>query len=207
MYDNCRKNSSEITLLLMRHGETHEDILGPHNISDTATLSSQGVARINQACDNLRGLRLHKVFSSPKERCVQSASIIAEVLKLELLINSSLGDISKGILTGVPDALITSTPLFSKLNEARHKDKWNFSNDAYGIESYKSGFLRFCDFVSANLNRLSPSLLLTHSGNIRAILWGGYNMFLDKIPFAVVYKLRCRYLNSLSFIDYKELLR
>ena len=72
-------------LFVIRHGETDFNAEGRLQGSIDTDLNDKGIAQARQAADNLLGMGIEAIVSSPLKRASQTAAIIAEKLQLEVL--------------------------------------------------------------------------------------------------------------------------
>jgi broad specificity phosphatase PhoE len=70
-------------LLLIRHGESEDDILGAYGGWSDFHLSGNGKKQIEKTADNISklGIKFDKILSSPLLRAQESAAIISEKIK------------------------------------------------------------------------------------------------------------------------------
>jgi broad specificity phosphatase PhoE len=79
---------------LIRHGETDWDLVNKRRLigaaNDLAPLTSEGVAQILEAAEQLRPLGIGVVLASPMTRALQSAALLCRALDVPLTVEFDL---------------------------------------------------------------------------------------------------------------------
>ncbi len=90
------------TIFLVRHGETQwnaEDRI--QDDSQHISLNEEGIRQSRLIAKRLAGEKIDLVFSSPQERALQTAEIIAEIHGLGVITHAGLSERSHGALDGM----------------------------------------------------------------------------------------------------------
>jgi broad specificity phosphatase PhoE len=83
-------------LILIRHGETDWNVEGRYQGQADPPLNVQGIVQAHQLAEELRGVDLNVLYTSPLRRALQTAQILAETLGLPLHIEPRLVEINQG---------------------------------------------------------------------------------------------------------------
>jgi len=83
-------------LILIRHGETDWNVEGRYQGQADPPLNARGRAQARRLAEELRGVGLNVLYSSPLRRALQTAQVIAETLGLPLHIEPRLMEIHQG---------------------------------------------------------------------------------------------------------------
>ena len=83
-------------LVLIRHGETDWNVEGRYQGQANPPLNARGRAQARRLAEELRGVGLDVLYSSPLRRALQTAQVIAETLGLPLHIEPRLMEINQG---------------------------------------------------------------------------------------------------------------
>ena len=191
-------------MFMLRHGESEGHKKGLSHMPADVPLTAQGRKMMRAIAGPVSQLPIQHILTSPDTRCLESAQILAEATSIAWTVIPDLCDVSKGVLTGKILEEIRSNPFLHALHNAREADKWGFHHQTYGMESYEQAFDRCSKFFIAGGTTLHQSLLVMHSGLIRAVFWGGLGRWVDDIPFGQVYRLTCRIDTEITYLDYQE---
>jgi probable phosphoglycerate mutase len=160
----------------MRHGETSWNAKGLFQGHSDVPLSEEGIRQVK---GNGRRLKQHLdhaginsseigIFSSPLSRALHSSRIILAELGIpesRLAIDPRLKEASFGHWEGLTTFEVRER--FREERSLRKRDRWNFAPS--GGQSYADISSVMSDFLGA-MKSGNPSLFVTHTGNIRAIL-------------------------------------
>lgn len=83
-------------LILIRHGETDWNVEGRYQGQADPPLNQQGLAQARQLTQELRGVGLDVLYSSPLRRAFKTAQILAEALDIPLHSEPRLMEIHQG---------------------------------------------------------------------------------------------------------------
>jgi broad specificity phosphatase PhoE len=152
-------------IFAIRHAATKAEegnrILGRVN---EKILNSE-IKRIRVKAKELKALGISQILSSPLQRTVQTAEIIANELNLSVEICEDLAERDFGILSGLTwEEFIKKYPHEVKDNNAR------FQPNLKGAESIQDVEIRVKNLISKLKKRNGNLLLVTHSGVIRILL-------------------------------------
>ncbi|HUV47187.1 MAG TPA: histidine phosphatase family protein [Candidatus Bathyarchaeia archaeon] len=152
------------TFFLIRHGQKQA-------IKEDPSLSEVGLIQVKHTAAFLQKIRIHKVFSSPLKRCLETAAIIAQSQGLEVLINKNLRE---RFNWGDDPSLDFENFLRLWEHSTLHRD----FQPKYGDSSKNAG--RRLENLINNLNQKYPEKFLTlvaHGGVISDLI---RNIFSEK---------------------------
>jgi probable phosphomutase (TIGR03848 family) len=104
-------------LLLIRHGLTDATGNRLYGTTPGVHLSEEGREQADQLADRLSPLRLAAVYSSPLERCIETAEAITRGRGLEIEVLPDLGEVEYGEWTGRSFKAVRRTELWRRLHE------------------------------------------------------------------------------------------
>lgn len=136
---------------LMRHGETDLNAQGVLQGSIEADLNARGRAQATAAADDVIGLGLQRIISSPQHRALQTAQIIAGALDLPIATCDLLRERSWGVYEGRPRLEAVA--------------------EGEGVEplsGLRNRAVRVLDQIAAKAD--IPTLVVSHSGLIREMI-------------------------------------
>jgi probable phosphomutase (TIGR03848 family) len=105
-------------VLLIRHGLTDATGSRLYGTTPGIHLSERGKEQAAQLAERLAGVKLAAVYSSPLERCVETAEPITRERRLEVQILSELGEVDYGEWTGRTFRMLRRTSLWRRVHEA-----------------------------------------------------------------------------------------
>ena len=162
-------------IYFVRHGQTDENFRG-------ITLGNQADVSINaEGIRQVRALKLDNdfdiIFSSPLKRCLQTAQILNEILKKQLIIHPDLIERGKGTLEGKTMQEIEE---FTNglINEDFFAKNWEADFSPYGGDSIEEVRTRVKRFINEMLEKYKDKKILvsTHMGVIKVL----YCLYGDK---------------------------
>ena len=161
-----------LKLYFMRHGESTANVEGVFsNRGWKHPLTVTGVYQASRAAENLAVLDFTRIYSSPVQRAVQTAEILAEVLGVPLKIAPALREWDVGIYEGTSDP--TGWKLHGEVQESWFLKK-DFDQRMPGGESYNDIWNRFVPFIAGLIadSEKNPgdNLLVAHGGLYLAVL-------------------------------------
>ncbi len=98
-------------LILIRHGET--EALANRIYHENSGLNAKGKQQALDIIDQLQGIPIAAIYSSPLRRAVQTAGPLALVLNLPVIIYDALKERSHGSAEGLPMACLEGTASFN----------------------------------------------------------------------------------------------
>jgi probable phosphomutase (TIGR03848 family) len=104
-------------LLLIRHGLTDATGNRLYGTTPGIHLSERGRKQADQLADRLSPVRLAAVYSSPLERCMETAEAITKGRGLEIEVLPDLGEVEYGEWTGRSFKAVRRTELWRRLHE------------------------------------------------------------------------------------------
>lgn len=156
---------------IMRHGRTEWNIQGRLQGRLNSSLLSESIEVLRSIGKRLQGCGISAIYSSPLERCCQSACIISDILKIPVLYLDDLMECDHGKCEGLSlEEVENSFPDFITGREAG--DKWNIRWP--GGESYSDVAAR-AERAICNMDLIRPALIVAHE-TVNKVLAG---LFLD----------------------------
>jgi broad specificity phosphatase PhoE len=161
-----------VKLYFVRHGESTANVLWEFsNNGFKHPLTERGIEQAQTVAQELFGLEVEQIFSSPVIRAVQTAQILAESLHAPLEFTEALREWSVGIYEGTTD------PLGWRLHDQVMED-WsvnqNYDSKMPGGESFHEIQARFTPFIEGLVRERGKSneniILVGHGGLYHAIL-------------------------------------
>lgn len=148
-------------IYLARHGLDDENYIGGWSSGDLIT---EGISQVENLAQFILHEKLYfdKIITSDLKRAVSTAEILATYLKLEIILENSLRELNKGIISGM------------KLEVARREypkylSKLSFSEKYPKGESKKDFYKRVKNYIENNHHKLGNNLLITHRGFINFV--------------------------------------
>src|SRR6266498_4192046 len=99
-------------LLLLRHGTTDHTGKRLSGWTPCIHLSSQGLEEARALAERLAPVEIHAIYSSPLERCQETAAAVAEPRGLKVATDEDLGEVRYGDWTGKELAELAKTDLW-----------------------------------------------------------------------------------------------
>ncbi len=90
-----------IKLLIMRHGQTEWNVVGRYQGQLDPPLNEKGWAQARALADELRGVEMYALYSSPLQRCAKMAQLIAEGCDIPIHYDARLMELNQGEWQGV----------------------------------------------------------------------------------------------------------
>ena len=155
-----------------RHGESEANILGiVSNRGYQHPLTERGREQAQALADALRDVPLSHIFTSPLQRAVETAQIIAADHNLPCQISDALREYDCGILEGQSDA--TSWMIHDQTWRAWLIDR-DYEVCPEGGENFHDIRARFVPFIDSLVEQYADTdaeiLLMGHGGTYRAML-------------------------------------
>ncbi len=161
-------------LYIMRHGETDWNKQGLIQGSADIPLNEYGIALAELTRDGLaaEGIRFDKIFTSPYQRAVQTAQIIAEPSGVEVQPAKAIREMSFGAYEGIKIRELRTNPAYREINKC-FDDPVHYVPEGEA-ESYEEVFARIRGFLDQTILPLEKScgrvLVVCHGAVIRAFL-------------------------------------
>jgi probable phosphoglycerate mutase len=105
------------TLFLIRHGLTAQTGKTLYGRTEGIGLDDRGRAQAEGLVDRFEGVRVHAIYTSPLERCVQTVEPLAAARRLPLERRPALIEMEAGTWTGRPLAQVRRTKAWRVLQE------------------------------------------------------------------------------------------
>ena len=124
---------------LIRHGQTNYNVLNIHNSDPTVDvhLTKLGVEQAEKLADALKSKSIERIFASELKRTQQTANIVNEYHKVEIVVDKRLNDNKSGYEDQSDDEF------YEQLKKS--EDKWNARFN--GGESLNDVWNRVDDFI------------------------------------------------------------
>jgi probable phosphomutase (TIGR03848 family) len=138
-------------------------------------LSEHGRGQAGRLAERLRPVRLAAVYSSPLERCVETAQAVAEGRGLDVSLEEGIGEVRFGSWQGRPYKVLAKTDLWRQVQVAPSNARFP------GGESVRELQARAVDAVEAirARHRRGAVAVVSHADTIKAIVAHYLGMHLD----------------------------
>jgi len=186
------------TVILLRHGRTTANTGGVlAGWTPGIELDETGRAQVQAVAARLAPVPLAAVVSSPLERCVQTASAVAEGRELELQTDDRLGEARYGDWTGRPLKELVKEPLWKVVQQ--HPSAAVFPGaEGEGLAQTQARAVAAVREWNAKLGPDAVWLACTHGDVIKAVLADALGLHLDSFQRIVADPA------SISVISYTE---
>jgi len=186
------------TVILLRHGRTTANTGGVlAGWTPGIGLDETGRAQVQAVAARLAPVPLAAVVSSPLERCVQTASAVAEGRELELQTDERLGEARYGDWTGRPLKELVKEPLWKVVQQ--HPSAAVFPGaEGEGLAQTQARAVAAVREWNAKLGPDAVWLACTHGDVIKAVLADALGLHLDSFQRIVADPA------SISVISYTE---
>lgn len=145
---------TKITIYIMRHGKTQWNAEGRLQGHRNSPLLPESLNVIRIMADFLRDKNIETIYTSPLQRCLETAELVSTALRLPYKQDMRLIECSHGLCDGM---LFTETHAVYPAYYSRwEKDKWNTAWPEG--ESYKDVFTRAKNFVADLRRNRSPKM-------------------------------------------------
>jgi broad specificity phosphatase PhoE len=159
-------------LYFIRHGESEANI--QHVISNRESpfgLTPRGKEQANALAENLKGIPITAIYSSPVLRARETTEILSQSLHLSYQVTEALREYDCGVLEEKSDA--ASWKLHSEIAEDWTVNH-NYLRKPEGGENFleiKKRFIPFIEnFTQNHLNSQNHSLFVSHGGLLQLML-------------------------------------
>ncbi len=157
-----------LELILIRHGETDSNIRGSYLGWTDMELNETGLSQVRILRDQLKNTKIDKIFSSPLKRALQTADIINENYRLDIVYTDGLKERNFGIWDDL--TLEEMTQRYPSEYNVWVSDwiKYPIKDGESAIEAYD----RSVEFVRELIEKNTEGvfMLVTHLGTIRFLL-------------------------------------
>jgi probable phosphomutase (TIGR03848 family) len=186
------------TVILLRHGRTTANTGGVlAGWTPGIALDETGRAQVQAVAARLAPVPLAAVVSSPLERCVQTASAVAEGRELELQTDDRLGEARYGDWTGRPLKELVKEPLWKVVQQ--HPSAAVFPGaEGEGLAQTQARAVAAVREWNAKLGPDAVWLACSHGDVIKAVLADALGLHLDSFQRIVADPA------SISVITYTE---
>lgn len=129
-------------VLLVRHGLTEATGRSLIGWSPGFGLSRAGLEQAERAADRLAALPIRAIYSSPLERCVETADALARRLGLRVRRRAALGEVRYGDWTGRSIAQLSRTALWRQVQAVPSSARFPGGESFLEVEQRAVGELR-----------------------------------------------------------------
>lgn len=153
-------------LILVRHGETEVNARGQtHKTNDSATLTELGITQMKVTAKRLKEFGVSKIICSDEKRAIESATIIAEKIGIELSTDKDLRERNWGELEGKP-----WTEIKIILDKMKLEQRYTYiPPKGESWQSFEDRIYKAIDGIIKNSDE-QTILVVTHGGVIRALI-------------------------------------
>lgn len=100
------------TILLIRHATAEYKPGRLYGWTPGVHLSAHGRDEAKRLAERLETVKLGAIYSSPLERCLQTAEVVAEGRRLQIRVNENFGEVQYGSWQGRTFRSLVKTPLW-----------------------------------------------------------------------------------------------
>lgn len=166
-------------VLVVRHGLTASTGSALTGWTPGVVLDDRGHKQARDLGDRLAGIRLDAIISSPLERCVQTATAIADANtgpRLAVQADERFGECQYGAWTGKPLKVLAKDPLWRVVQQHPSAVRFPDGESMAEMQTRAVGAVR--DW-NARLGKDAVYLICSHGDVIKAILTDSLGMHLD----------------------------
>lgn len=163
-----------MNLYIMRHGETDWNNQGLIQGSADIPLNDYGIELAERTRDGLAadGIVFDKIFTSPYQRAVRTAEIIAENQTVPVIVQEKIREMSFGAYEGIKICELRTNPDYIEINKC-FDDPVHYVPEG-SAESYEEVFERIQSFLNDVILPLEGTcenvLIVCHGAVIRAFI-------------------------------------
>ncbi len=159
-------------LYLLRHGETDWNVTWRLQGSTDVPLNETGIAQAQDAAIRYKDIPFTQVYTSPLQRAVCTARIIAESHGLPVIVDERIREMNFGLLEGSTPEESSQNPVLSvaRSNLFDHPERYVPTGDG---ESYEEVHNRCRDFLEDIRNRHDSGdhiLISAHGALCKALM-------------------------------------
>lgn len=151
--------------LFLRHGQIAEEFRKVFYGQLDVPLSDEGIRKSREVVEKLANYPFKAIYSSPLERALYPAKLLAEKTGIPLIVKDELKEINYGEWTGKPRQLIMAEPLFWE----RLRNESLSPPGGESIRALKERAKKFWVETLIN-NPEGLYVIFTHGGFLRALL-------------------------------------
>ena len=100
------------TIILIRHGVADYKAGHLYGWTPGVRLAPDGREEVKRLAERLNGLRVNAIYSSPLERCIETAELVAEGRRVPITPMETLGEVRYGKWQGKSYRSLMKTPLW-----------------------------------------------------------------------------------------------
>lgn len=157
-----------LELILIRHGETESNRRGSYLGWTDVELNEIGIEQVRLLRDRLKGTKVDKIYASPLKRALQTAEIINENYRLDIVPSDGLKERNFGIWDDLTFEEITQKHPSEYNDWIGDWIKYQIKDGESALEAYERS-AAFVDEIIKN-NTEGAIMLVTHLGTIRFLL-------------------------------------
>lgn len=163
-------------ILLIRHGLTNDGHLKLHGRTPGVRLSAAGHDQARRLAEYLRPVHLEAVYSSPIERCVQTAQMLADGRGVSVRIDQDLQELDWGEWSGKKFCALARDPAWKEFHSARERSEPPQGESLAAVQNRVVKALR--QIAEQHCGKVT---VVTHADVIKAALFFAMGLSLNKI--------------------------
>jgi probable phosphomutase (TIGR03848 family) len=174
------------TVLLVRHGRTTANSQGTlAGWSPDVHLDETGRSQVSDLATRLGGLPLAAIVSSPLERCLETATVVADGRDVSVRVDDALGEVRYGDWTGEPLKMLAKQPLWKVVQQ--HPSAAVFPGaDGEGLAQMQGRAVSAVRRWNTELGDDAVYCVVSHGDVIKALLADALGLHLDLFQRIVV---------------------
>jgi probable phosphoglycerate mutase len=143
MKSGSSKGKRNVKIFFVRHGESEANLKKEFsNRGYKHGLTARGASQVIILAEALNCLNIHKIYSSPMMRAVETANILAEHLRIPIEITDALREYDCGIIEGRSDS--ESWDEYDRVFKLWMEGSWHARiEEGESFEDIRSRFLPF----------------------------------------------------------------
>lgn len=169
-------------ILFIRHGTAEFKAGHLYGWTPGVHLSATGCEEVKRLAERLEPVKLNAIYSSPLERCIETAEAVATGRRLEIKTVEELGEVRYGRWQGKAYKNLVKTPLWRTIQ--RVPSQATFPGGESMLELQRRG-VAACEVIRGR-HRRGIIAVVSHADMIKAILTHYLGMHLDLFQRVVV---------------------
>ena len=155
-------------IYIIRHGQTEANKKHIYYGRSKSALTQKGVAQHDLAVEKMKGIKLDKIVSSPRDRCTSLAKSLCRNRDVDYTVDERLSEMDFGIFEGL------------NYDEAQEKypdvwDKWVSAGDDFALQDGESKAKfnkRIAEFAGEIINSYENEniAIATHGGVVTSLI-------------------------------------
>ncbi len=168
---------SSMKLYLLRHGETDWNVTWRLQGSSDIPLNEKGIAQAKEAALRYADLPLTHVYTSPLQRAVCTARIIAEPHGLPVVVEDRIREMHFGLLEGTTPQESGADPVLREVrsNLFDHPERYVPTGDGESYEEVHNRCRDFLEDIRTRHDSRDHILISAHGALCKALLRAAQN--------------------------------